>query len=29
MPKFVLLAKLLSEDIILNLTLKVYENARA
>lgn len=29
MPKFVLLAKLLSEDIILYLTLKVYENARA
>lgn len=29
MPKFVLLAKLLSEYIIQNLTLKVYENARA
>lgn len=29
MPKFVFLAKLLSEDIILNLTLNAYENARA
>lgn len=29
MPKFVFLAKFLGEDIIQNLTLKVYENARA